>query len=84
MNVRDSQSPQAALKVLFPAAKIQTFYKLTKKNYITMAKLTKQQLHAIQDIAKIIHKQNPNQKYSTCVRQAYADWRDNKQKYSKK
>lgn len=49
-----------------------------------MAKLTRQQLHKIQEIAKIIHKQNPKQPYSMCVQQAYHDWHDNWLKYHRK
>ena len=49
-----------------------------------MAKLTKEQMHKIQEIAKIIHKQNPKQPYSTCVQQAYRDWNDNNKKHCKK
>ena len=46
-----------------------------------MAKLTKQQLHKIQQIAKIMYKQDPKLPYSKCVQMAYYDWHDNYKKY---
>ncbi len=49
-----------------------------------MARLTKSQMHQIQQIAKIMHKQDPHLPYSKCVQMAYWDWKDNHDKYHKK
>ena len=45
-----------------------------------MAKLTKQQLHQIQTLAKARHKREPKLPYSKCVKLAYSDWQERNRK----